>query len=345
MQANRQRGYTLLEVLVSSVILVSMILIVTSLSKSGSDAERYASRLSRATEIGQEIVDEIRTGLASSVRVFHGDAIGTAYANVIELSPAAPRITSRLPVLRPSGIFQREPTGQTFSGNSLLFARHSWTDSYLASSGRSFSLDVYRVHSYYLRQDGDGLVPGSSVGLNFARFVSEALVDGKQIDAITDPTDQRDVLRLLAAGRTTSDLIVQPSPVHSPVVVVWRMGEDPATVGTLRQIDGTWALRNTPPAGRGPSWKIVRDASRCNDGLVFYRHHSVATNWSPPAYGVGQFSRIDTTGNGFPHGFEVQLIGPASARQLLIRLCVVSTNRAGHRAYARHEIIQDCRDV
>ena len=26
-------------------------------------------------------------------------------------------------------------------------------------------------------------------------------------------------------------------------------------------------------------------------------------------------------------------------------LCVVSTNRAGHRAYARLEVIQDCRDI
>jgi hypothetical protein len=60
---------------------------------------------------------------------------------------------------------------------------------------------------------------------------------------------------------------------------------------------------------------------------------------------VGIFSRVDNTLPGFPHGFEVQLIGPAAARQLLIRLAVVSINRAGHRAYARNEVIQDCRDL
>ncbi|MEZ5963791.1 MAG: type II secretion system protein [Planctomycetota bacterium] len=337
----RQQGYTLLEVLISSVILVSMILVVTSLSKSGSDAERYASRLTRATEICQEIMDELRRGLSSSVRVFHNDAVGNAYANLLDLPATAPRIGSRLPTLRPSGIFEREPTGQQYSGNSLVFARHTWTDTYLATSGRTFNVDVYRVHAYYLRQDGDGLVAGAGIGLNFARFVSEPLADGKQIDAIADATDRRDVLRLLHAGRTTTDLMTQPDPVHATLEVVWRLGEDPATTGTLRQVSAGGTLSNS----RGATWKLLRDASRSNDGLVFYRHHSVATNWAPPAYGVGQFSQIDNSGDGFPHGFETQLIGPASARQLLLRMCVVSTNRAGHRAYARQEIIQDCRDI
>jgi len=345
MRDHRQAGFTLLEVMISSVILISMVLIVTSLSKSGSDAERYAARLTRATEISQEVVDEMRRGLASSVRIFHSDGIGTAYANLLELSPQAPRIVSRLPSLRPSGIFEREPSGQNYSGNQLLFARHSWTDTYVASSGRTFSIDVYRLYAYYLRQDGDGLVPGSSTGLNLARFAGEPMVDGKQIDAIADPTDRRDVQRLLKLGRTTSDLVSQPNPIHTVAEVVWRLGENPATVGTLRQIDSSFNLSNTPLPPRAATWRIKLDASRSHDGLVFYRHHSVATNWSPPAYGVGQFSRMDASGDGFPHGFEVQLIGPAAARQLLIRLCVLSTNRAGHRAYARHEVIQDCRDL
>lgn len=346
MQQSRQKGYTLLEVLISSVILVSMILVVTSLSKSGSDAERYASRLTRATEICQEVLDEIRRGLASSVRVFHSDAMGNAYANLLELPATAPRITSRLPALRPSGIFEPEPVGQQYSGNQLVFARHAWTDTYLAQSTRSFSLDVYRVHAYYMRQDGDGLVAGSSSGLNFVRFVSEAMVDGKQIDTIADPTDRQDVLRLLAAGRTTTNLVLQPSPIHAPIQVVWRMGEDPALVGTMRQIDtGSFTLVNNPLPPRNASWRIQIDAPRSSNGVLFYRHHSVATNWSPPAYGVSQFSRIDTTAPGFPHGFEIQLIGPAAARQILIRLCVVGNNRAGQVAYARHEVIQDCRDI
>jgi type II secretory pathway pseudopilin PulG len=343
----REQGYTLLEVLISSVILVSMVLVVTSLSQSGSDAERYAARLTRATELGQEVVDDIRRGLASSVRVFHNDAVGTAYFNILETAAAAPPLAStRLPLLRPTGIFEREPVGTPFTGNALVFARHAWTDRYTTASLRVFSLDVYRVHAYYLRTDGTGLVAGSTVGLNFTRFVSEPLVDGKQIDAIAVAADRQDVLRLLDAGRTTFDTTVQPVPVHPHTEVAWRLGDPPATVGTLRQIDtGAWSLVNNPLPPRNATWRLQRDAARSNDGMLFYRHHSVATNWSPVAYGVAQFGRIDATGQGFPHGFELQLIGPAAARQLLIRLTVVSTNRAGHRAYARSEVIQDCRDL
>lgn len=341
-----QKGYTLLEVMISSVILVSMVLVVTSLSQSGSDAERYAMRLTRATELGQEIMDDIRSGLSSSVRVFHNDAIGTAYLNILETSAAAPPIASRLPMLRPSGIFEREPSGQPYTGNTLLFARHAWTDSYKTAAARTYDLDVYRVHCYYLRVDGDGLVPGSSVGLNFTRYVSEPMVDGKQVDNIANAADRQDVLRLISAGRTTFDLVVQPAAIHPKAVVAWRLGEAPATAGTLRQVDpSTWTLVNNPLPPRPAAWRLLRDTARSNDGMLFYRHHSVATNWAPPAYGVAQFGRLDTSGQGFPHGFELQLIGPAAARQLLVRLCVVSTNRAGHRAYARSEVIQDCRDI
>ncbi len=342
MHARNEKGYTLLEVLISSVILVSMVLVVSSLSQSGSEAERYALRLTRATELGQEVMDDMRRGLASSVRVFHNDAIGTAYYGMIETTTASPRIASRLPMLRSNGIFEREPVGSPFTGNNLMFARHAWTDVYTVGSGRTYSLDVYRVYSYYLRADGDGLVVGSPIGLNFTRFVSEPMADGKQIDNVTDPTDLRDLLQLLNDGQASSAGPV----VHPSVAVVWRMGEAPSLVGTLRQIDkSAWVLVNNPLPPRNAAWRLQRDPARSNDGMLYYRHHSVATNWSPPAYGVAQFGRIDSSGQGFPHGFEVQLIGPAAARQFLIRLTVLSINRAGHRAFSRGEIIQDCRDI
>lgn len=346
MQSNRRDGFTLLEVMISTVLLLAMILVVTNLSKSGSDAERYAGRLNRATELGQEVVDDMRRNLSSSVRVFHSDAIGAAYANLLELSPAAPRIASRLPQLRSGGIFEREPAGQLYTGNTLVFARHAWTDTYVVNSGRSYQLDAYRVCAYYLRTAGDGLVPGSATGLDFVRYVSEPLIDSKQVDGITDPADLRDALQLLDAGRTMFDLGAQPEAVHTRVEVAWRMGEDPAAAGTLRQIDrGSWILVDNPLPPRQPTWRLQRDAARSHDGLLYRRHHSVATNWSPGAYAVGQFSLVDNSGQGFPHGFEVQVIGPASARQILLRLAVISLNRAGNRGWSRTEVIQDCRDI
>lgn len=338
-----QRGYTLLEALISATILLSMILVVTTLSQSGSEAERYAGRLTRATEVCQEVVDEMRRNLAASVRVFHDDAIGSGYVSRLEFAPGAPRITSRLPKLRSRGVFERESSGSLFTGNGLSFASHAWSDSYVTNSGRTYNLDVYRVYAYYLRLDGDGLVPGEATGLNLSRFVSEPLVDGKQVDAITDADDLIDVLSLLSSGRTS---VAQATPVRPPLVVAWLLGEDPSVAGTLRQIDTTsFSLSLTPLAPRSSSWTLLRDVGRSSDGMLYLRHHSVATNWSQPAYGVGRFSVVSNSGQGFPHGFEVQVIGPSAARQVLLRLIVVSTNRAGHTAWSRTEVIQDCRDI
>lgn len=343
---DRQSGYTLLEALISATLLLSMILVVTTLSQSGSEAERYAGRLTRATEVCQEVIDEMRRNLSASVRVFHDDAVGTGYMSRLEIAAVAPNITSRLPELRSRGIFERETAANPFTGNVLGFASHAWSDSYSVTSGRSYNLDVYRIYSYYLRQDGDGLRVGQATGLNLSRFVSEPMVDGKQVDAITDPADFAEVLTLLLQGRTDVDAVAQPQPIHPPLTVVWLLGDNPATSGTLREIDPTLlALSNTPLPPRANPWTIQRDTGRSSDGMLYLRHHSVATNWSPGAYGVGRFSVVSGSGEGFPHGFEVQVIGPSAARQVLLRLTVLSTNRSGHAAWARTEVIQDCRDI
>ena len=72
----RSAGFTIVELTISAVILIMMTYAVTTLTISGSAAQKYAERVSRVTEIAQDIVDEIRRDLTSSVRLFHKDAIG-----------------------------------------------------------------------------------------------------------------------------------------------------------------------------------------------------------------------------------------------------------------------------
>ena len=69
------------------------------------------------------------------------------------------------------------------------------------------------------------------------------------------------------------------------------------------------------------------------------------SNFSPSGYRIGRFSIASQTGSGFPHGFELQLIGPSSARQLLLRVISVSTNVAGATAFAEIQAILDARDI
>ncbi|MCC6673165.1 MAG: type II secretion system protein [Planctomycetes bacterium] len=339
----RDGGFSLLELLISAAILIILVYVVTTLAISGNSSQKYAERLNRATEITQDLLDDIRTELRESVRLFHDDTVGGEYLAILApWTAATPLASSRLPTLDATGVFNRDTVGAEKTGNQLCFVRNAWTTEYtVPTSSTTYRVDVYRVVRYFLKSEDGGPQPGSWAGLNFSRFVSEAMVDSMQIDQITNATDQAELLQMLLNG--AADV---RGRIHAPVQVVWRMGQSPSISGTFRQIlsDGTMTITVTPPRP-GVSWQILRDSDLSKEGFLTYRHHSVASNYAQANLGVGRFGLIDNTGTGFPHGFEVQMIGPASARQVLVNFTVVSTNRQGRTAAANLQGIADARDI
>lgn len=339
-QTRQQEGFTLVELVISATVLVMLMYMVSTLAESGNDAHKYGERITRVTEITQSIVDDMRRELTSSVRLFPDDADGNGYVGLLDSSGFPTRLASSLPALDSSGIFEQETSTAAKTGNQLAFARHAWRTEFTTTAGRSFRIDVYRLVDYYLAAEGAGPQPGSAIGLNLVKWVSEPLADGYQIDGIADATDRAEVCMHLLNATPDDDGVVHPA-----VEVVWLRNDPPLQVGTLRQIQTAGTLNTSPPASRGVSWTILPDVKMSSQGLLFYRHHSVVTNYAPSTYGIGRFSVVDNTGDGFPHGFEVQMIGPASARQVLLRLLVVSTNNHGHHAHAVLQTIADCRDL
>jgi len=334
------KGFTLVEVIVASVLLLVMIMAVMTLSVSGAESGDYAKRLNRVTELTQDLVDRMRLELVSSVRTFGDDAEGTANLAVFDLAGTPTRLTgSRLPHLAATGSLQKDTSGSQITGNSLFFARLAWSDRFACTSGNQYLIDVYRWVYYYLSPVGSGPTPDRPDGLDLVCVTSEPLVDAAGIDRITDVGDQREVYEHLLYG--TSDAL---GVTHPPCQVVWLRGGDPSVAGTLRQIDeSTWTLSDSPLVGRPNPWRVLRsDADFA--GLLAYRHHSVATIHSQPSFGVGKYGFVTTTGSGFPHGFEVQVIGPSSARQILLHLVAVST--VGRRpAWSDLRVVVDGREL
>jgi type II secretory pathway pseudopilin PulG len=337
----KNAGYSLIELVVSSALLSLLILTLITLATNGSDAQEYARRLNRVTEITHELVDQIRVEMVSWGRVFGTDAEGTANLALIDLTSApTPLATTRLPTVSPGESIRVDAVGTEITGNSLFFARLAWTDRYACAGGNEYLVDVYRWVYYYLTPEDGGPSPGNPIGLNVVRIESEPLVDAASIDRITDPTDQRELLLHLHDG-TPDALGVR----HAPCEVVWARGQLPSVTGTLRMIDaGDGSLSDTPIGSRSSPWSVVRSEQSVR-GLLTYRHHSIATNFSPSNYGVGRYSVSTTSGAGYPHGFEVQIVGPSSARQTLLHLVVSSTNRRGHWAWADVQMVIDSRDL
>lgn len=337
---HRQRGFTLVEMMVALVILVAVVVVVAQLVLQSTRAQSHAARVGQATELNQQILDQLRMDLLSSVRLFENDALGTAYLEVLDDS-GRPSVSRCLPTLNASGSFSKESTSGEATGNAMLFARHAWTDEVQVSSGNRYRTDIYRLVYYYLAVQGRGPAPGSSIGLDLCRWMSEPLIDGHQIDDITDPFDRDEVLEHLY--NRTPDVLGEVR--RSRAEVVWYLGEDPTVAGTFRQVDANGYLSDKAGASRGGKWTILRDPIWSMDGLLSHRHFSVATNHALGSIGVSRFSVMDDAGDGFPHGFEVQCIGPSSARQVLIQLCLVSTWRSHLPAASTVRSIVTCRDL
>ena len=343
MNATKQReaaGFTFVEVVVASALLLMMIMAVSTLSVTGAESGDYAKRLNRVTELTQDVVDRMRLELVSSVRIFGDDAEGTANRATFDLTGTPALLPgSRLPHIMPSGAIQKDTSGLQITGNSLFFAKLAWSDRFACTSGNQYLVDAYRWVYYYLTPVDGGPQSGTPEGLDLVCVTSEPLVDAAGIDRIADPADKEEVLEHLATG-TPDTLGVS----HPRCEVVWLRGGDPAIAGTLRQIDaGSWTLSDTPLAGRPSPWRVLRSTSDFT-GLLAYRHHTVATNFSQPSFGVGRYGYVTTTGSGFPHGFEVQVVGPSSARQILLHLVAASTVGRRH-AWANLGVVVDSREL
>lgn len=334
-------GYSMIEMVVASTLLAMMVVTLISLAQNGSDAQEYARRVNRVTEITHDLIDQMRTEMVSCVRVFGADAEGTENVALIDLTDApAPLPGSRLPTIDPAATIRPDTLGTEITGNSMLFARLAWADRYVCAGGNEYLVDVYRWVYYYITPEEEGPEAGTPIGLNIVRIESEPLADAASIDRITDPVDQAELLLHLLEGTPDAAGVT-----HSRCEVVWTRGALPSVNGTLRQIDDSdGSLSDTPIGSRPSPWSVLRSEPLVR-GLLSYRHHSIATNFAPVNLGVGRYSVVDTSGEGFPHGLEVQVVGPSTARQTLVHLVASSTNRQGHWAWSDVQIVIDTKDL
>lgn len=341
MQRNTQSGFSLVEVIIAAAIFMVLVIVVSSLAITGSDAQDLGRRISKMTEVAQEVADDIRLQMVSSARVFANDDDGNGVMDLLDLSAApTPSGTRRLPTIDQDGPFRQDTSGDEITGNAILFAYLAWRDRFRCVSGNEYLVDVYRVVHYYLSPTDGGPAPGTRGGLDLVHFVSEPLADGDAIDNIVDNTDRAEVLLHLLGGTPDAE-----GRSRDAVQVVWLRAGAPDDVGTLRQIDGddgTLSDAVLTGTGRPDPWLILPS----NDGverLLAYRRASVASNFDLVAPGISRFAIRDDA-SGFPHGLEVQVIGPTSARQMMLHMVLVDTARKGQPAWSQTQTIITAHD-
>ena len=327
-----QRGFTLVETTIVLTVLVFMISVMVNLIINTSSTQKYIEQMARCTEVNQEIINDLRSELLATVTLFESGVLGDGYFAALITDPTSPPLgTSSLATLIANDTFQKETVSGALAGNVLLFAGQARTDEFTCASGNTYRVDIYRLYCYYLTKEDGGPKPGSPLGLNLTKFVSEPLADGDQIDAMTDLVDRGEVLTHLVTGS-----VDDAGETHAITKLAWRRGRDITILDTMREIDPFTGLLSSVPIGPRPAgaWKIMLEPTKSHRGLLHYRHFSIASNYGEDRLGVARFGKKSNTGDGFPHGFEVQISGPSSARQVLVHMSVVGTNRKGTKPHS-----------
>ncbi|MEY4672995.1 MAG: hypothetical protein RL148_779 [Planctomycetota bacterium] len=337
-----QRGFTLVELAVSAVILVVMVVVIGNLASTGTKAQEYAKRLNRVTEIGQDIADTMRLDLLSCVRLFGASEASDAPLTYLDLEQCPlPLDGSRLPLVSSASELVPDTGVLRTVGNSLFFARLAWVDRFECPSGNSYLVDVHRWVYYYLTPEGVGPQPGCGHGLNLVRFQSEPMADAEQVAAIPDAADR---VAVLAHLRTASPDAT--GMVRDPVRLAWNRNSGGGGLPMFQEIQANGSLASSSTSG---SWKLA-PSDTPQRGILSYRHHSVATNFcrfdgEASAVGVARWSQPSFDGAGFPHGFEVKVGGPSSGRKVAVNLCIVSTQIGVQLAWYRIQPVYDVREI
>ncbi len=330
-------GFSLVELIVVLALIGILVASIVSLAVRSQNAQTFAERNAAATLVAQGTLDQVRRDVGSSTRLFQNDAEGTAYLAGMDLNGLG-LIVGRLPKIVSDGIFEKETSTDLKTGNILFFVRQERTDRFDRSGAGDFvRTDVYRFILYSLRR-----IPGKDPtqdlnAFDLVRWVSAPVADLSQIESIADPLEQENVCAHLYAGTNPAE----PTFPFAPVRYLWRPGEDFSLAFEKIGFDGK---RNPVASG----FQVPRDAQKSNFNLLSPRNLAIASNVSGAPRGVGAFGLLDSGGDGFPHGFETQIVGPASARQVLAHLVFVNNARAkdnSKRVWINFQTVVETRDL
>ncbi len=308
------RGLTLVELIIVMTLLVVLSGAIFGVLLRTERAQVFAETDTSLTGAGQDILEAIRGDVGRAFRLFVAGTEGAAYLSGLDRSSAPPLGNSRLPVLDTSLLFEKDIAGGETAGNLLLMAVHDRTDVFdLTGSGELRRTNVYRLVVWYLRPI-PGSDPGKRIGsLDFVRWVSVPLADRNQVEEISDPGQRTALLVHLFNGDNPQD----PALPFPPVRHLWRPGDPFPSAFLVVDSGGT---TNAVP----PGFELAMDPKRTRNGLLAHRGLAVASNLAGEEHGIARWSIRSDTGSGFPHGFESKILGPASARQVLLHFVLVS---------------------
>ncbi|MBT9546576.1 MAG: prepilin-type N-terminal cleavage/methylation domain-containing protein [Candidatus Sericytochromatia bacterium] len=357
----RQHGFTLIELLFSITILLIVMALVTNMiinTTKTQDRLRMENQMRQTLQTG---LFRIAAQLNQNRMLVQADALGYDYLTHVNLSgsppiiggslPTSSGVTNQtlLPTIRPEGSLSPEKNCTDYPtnffranavGNILMFAKYTgkFNRFSMAAITEKRSLDVYEFKLYYITDDANQPEKSpidfwnntpSKRRLRLIEWTSRPYVDYAQfLDYITDSSPaNRTIIRsdLTSAGISFA-FNRSASTYATAFYTMGSLASVPADASHMIQrsrikdmfLFGTQSFSiaynkndNTASANYFPIRQQVP---------FFYDHAPPACNGAVPAPNTTPNS--STTA--FPYGFEVMITGPASGRNVLMRVSSVA---------------------
>lgn len=327
------RGVTLLEVMIVMAVFSIVAVGVFEVIQYMTVANLHMSAQNDLVDWGDSAVNTIKDDLMQSRLVYENDATGASYmARCAFPAGRLPLTGSTMPTIDELGTFTADTVPVQKTGNMLLFIRtlpaHVVTIPGSVPPVRR-AVDLYQFVAYYLT-----IAPGRPVGsradsLALIQWESVRYADLGQINQIALAAERQAVVMDLVNGQGVDYAWDFSQPVTA---AFWLLD------GATGAVAG--APENPHTIAELTDRKLIAQLGLGFAGAAW----NPTPTWSVPD-AVPGYAVASAAGDGFPHGFEIQIVGPAGARQVLVRLVLVKFIPVGNRLASQETVvIANCRE-
>ncbi|HRU32725.1 MAG TPA: hypothetical protein P5310_04865, partial [bacterium] len=238
--------------------------------------------------INQKLIQSIKSDVVQSAVVYD------SYTSIIDLNLPTNYTSlnkNKLPVINETGSFPPEPDKV---GNILFMAKYL-SPVEITVNGTTYRIDCYRFICYFLAKDTGSTINGKNPIILMRSQSQETYVD-------YSASKQKDLVKALYNTGIRHAIDLKNTNFYALNSNGNINSEDNHTV----QMESNPASRDFG-ANQLPTGKVYYAIGYNNMGLI----------------DIPKFASPDNSGDGFPNGFEVAIVGPKSSRDILVRTVVI----------------------
>lgn len=348
--SNSEKGFSLIEALVTLVILTVIILMLYELMIGSMKATMFVESRNDLEMFAQRTVNAIQTAIIQSRMMHQENTLGQSYRDLLVASNLGWPIylDSRLPIpddgSTGDALLDPDDSSEEFVGNEMLLVRALEPvpimydhDGDAGTPEIPFYVDRYRLEFYFLTLNTARNFNGSGSFLDLIQAKGPDFADYFQLSTtfpgLSAPqrTQIATGMANLPAGLTTEQRIRME--VDGPITQAWDPALDPNVDVAFHDMDGTGNFSDATVTSL--NLKKQSMLPEFGGGRIGGKmEYSVATNSDTPL-GDGRFGPLRIMDPvplfgykniNFPGGFEIKIIGPKGARSIWNRLVLCSEN-------------------